>query len=357
MLGEHCYACGQPVKGLVRHFGSIIGDFLDSVFDLDSRLLRTIGPLLLKPGYLTLEYFSGRRVRYVSPVRLFVFLCIAAFFVLKLTINPDFETGSDRKLSQAQTVLEVERIRDQDLARLQQALAKLKPADPRYGGLQAGVTMLKLEARQRIDWLKAREAAIARGEAPPEEPGETISFGAEPWNAETNPVRIDMLGEHGNALLNAWIGRAASNIKKVQRDPGLLKDSFLEALPQTFIILLPLFALLLKLSYLLKRRLYMEHLIYALHSHAFLCIATLLVVGFEQARSWIGSVAAIGLILQWVEYAVLLWIPVYLWWMQKRVYGQGLVMTTLKFTLIGVIYSVLLCVGALVNLMFSLVTL
>lgn len=51
MLGEHCYRCGQPVKGLVRHFGSILGGFLDSVFDFDSRTLRTLGPLFYWPGF------------------------------------------------------------------------------------------------------------------------------------------------------------------------------------------------------------------------------------------------------------------------------------------------------------------
>ena len=50
LLGPHCYACGQPVKGLVRHFSSIIGDFLDSVFNIDARVFRTIGPLFARAG-------------------------------------------------------------------------------------------------------------------------------------------------------------------------------------------------------------------------------------------------------------------------------------------------------------------
>ena len=31
LLGPHCYRCGQPVTGLVRHFTSIVGDFLAQV--------------------------------------------------------------------------------------------------------------------------------------------------------------------------------------------------------------------------------------------------------------------------------------------------------------------------------------
>ena len=76
LLGPHCYACGQPVEGLVRPLGSLLGDVLDSVFDFDARIPRTLLPLFTKPGFLTTEYFAGRQVRYVTPVRLFFFLAI-----------------------------------------------------------------------------------------------------------------------------------------------------------------------------------------------------------------------------------------------------------------------------------------
>ncbi|WP_158637051.1 DUF3667 domain-containing protein [Arenimonas daejeonensis] len=135
LLGEHCYACGQPTKGLVRHFSSIIGDFMDSVFELDSRILRTLGPLLYRPGYLSEEYFAGRRVRYVSPVRLFVFLSLFAFFAAQLSFDIDVDEAetetpsseTDRgttQINQATTVPEVERIRDEVLAELKQARKK-----------------------------------------------------------------------------------------------------------------------------------------------------------------------------------------------------------------------------------------
>ena len=87
--GEHCYACGQPTKGLVRHFPSIVGDFVDTVFDIDGRIWRTLWPLLLRPGHLTLEYLRGHRVRFVSPVRLFVFLSVLAFLAMQWSIHWD----------------------------------------------------------------------------------------------------------------------------------------------------------------------------------------------------------------------------------------------------------------------------
>src|SRR5690606_18111563 len=89
LLGDHCYRCGQPIKGLVRHFSSIIGDFLDTVLNIDGRFFTTVPPLFLRPGFLSTEYFAGRRVRYVSPVRLFFFLCVVTFFIAQFRLDLD----------------------------------------------------------------------------------------------------------------------------------------------------------------------------------------------------------------------------------------------------------------------------
>ena len=87
LLGPHCHACGQPVKGLVRHFSSFFGDLLDTVFNLDARLPRTLIPLFARPGHLTREYLAGRRVRYVNIEHLIVALHSHAFVCLTLLLQ------------------------------------------------------------------------------------------------------------------------------------------------------------------------------------------------------------------------------------------------------------------------------
>src|SRR4051794_15310591 len=123
LLGPHCYRCGQPVTGLVRHFTSIIGDFFDTVLNIDARVFRTVWPLFAKPGYLSCEYFAGRRVRYVSPVRLFVFLSILTFFIARLTlsITGNAINFSSDTIATATTVTQVETMRDKALAKLERA--------------------------------------------------------------------------------------------------------------------------------------------------------------------------------------------------------------------------------------------
>jgi hypothetical protein len=115
--------------------------------------------------------------------------------------------------------------------------------------------------------------------------------------------------------------------------------------PTVLFVLLPLFALLLKIFYIFKRRLYMEHLIVAMHSHAFLMLSLLVLVVLSMLRAalqphgWLAAPFGLAVAAAWI------WIFVYLWLMQKRVYRQGGFMTTVKYACIGGCYSVLVLFG------------
>ena len=146
------------------------------------------------------------------------------------------------------------------------------------------------------------------------------------------------------------------NIPRLREDPDLFKDAMLGAVPSTLFVLLPVFALMLKALYLFKRRLYMEHLIVAMHSHAFLCLAVLLLFVLMALGHWLAPHGgALGVVLHLCEAAVWIWMPLYLLLMQKRVYGQGWPMTLLKYSVLGWCYVVLLSFGAAFTAIVGLV--
>jgi hypothetical protein len=367
--GEHCYACGQPTKGLVRHFSSILGDFFDTVFNIDSRVLRTIGPLLFKPGFLSLEYFAGRRVRYVTPMRLFLFLSLLAFFTIQATIEyNEQDDGSNEasarslSLSQATTPAQVEEIRKQAQRKLDEARKKVADVPGSTVGLDIAKTEVDQEAKQRLDYLLAVDKAKAEGKPLPEAPRNSnndLSFnvGGKRWDPTANPLIVSWLPARANASLNRRMGHAR-DVLQSSNNGKPIADALFNVLPQTLIVLMPIFALMLKIAYFFKRRLYMEHLIVALHSHSFIALALSLIMGLVWLQDWLVPEPGFwhGL-LGLARGLTIAWIPLYLFIMQKRVYGQGWLMTVAKYFVLGLCYVVLLSLAMLAAVAIGLLTL
>lgn len=358
--GPHCHACGQPVKGLVRPLGNLFGDVLDSVFDLDTRVFRTLPPLFAKPGFLTREYFAGRQIRYVTPFRLFFFLAVVAFFVAQLAFDaPTINLGKGDAINAATTVAEVEKARDAklaELARVKQGMAGT-PAATGIAGIETGEQAVRDVAAARIAALQKAQAA---GQPPPvaadsDADSLNLSINGKRWDEKKNPLDT-WLPAFADGWVNAQLVRARDNIARLKQDPAAFKDAALGAVPTTLFVLVPVFALMLKLAYFFKRRLYMEHLVVALHSHAFLCLDLLLVLLVRALAQWLApGEGALATLFAWMEGLLIAWMPVYLLLMQKRVYAQGWPMTALKYFVLGTCYSVLLSFAVAASMAIGLV--
>lgn len=80
--GAYCASCGQRNADYRVSLRELLGDVLDGLFQLDSRITRTFVPFLFRPGFLTREYCAGRRTRYTSPLRVYLLLSVVYFFAL-----------------------------------------------------------------------------------------------------------------------------------------------------------------------------------------------------------------------------------------------------------------------------------
>ncbi len=86
LTGNFCPQCGQENKDVRRPFFYLLQDLLKVVFVLDERAYRSVFYLLTRPGFLTREYFQGRRASYTPPLRLFLIISIG-FFLLVGTVT------------------------------------------------------------------------------------------------------------------------------------------------------------------------------------------------------------------------------------------------------------------------------
>lgn len=80
LRGEYCAACGQRQIDLDRPFREIVSEGLSTFLAFDTKLVRTLGPLVRRPGFLTEEYLAGRRARYVHPFKLYFAFSLVFFF-------------------------------------------------------------------------------------------------------------------------------------------------------------------------------------------------------------------------------------------------------------------------------------
>ena len=111
--------------------------------------------------------------------------------------------------------------------------------------------------------------------------------------------------------------------KQMQDEVESIKDRFLRNLGGAMFVLLPAFALWLKLSYRNRRLLYTEHLVFALHVHAFWFVALAFTL-----PGW-GPLTALAFLA----------VPVYTLMAMKRVYGGRLGPRLLRAGLVSALYG------------------
>jgi hypothetical protein len=80
LVGSYCSRCGQSAH-VHRSLWHMIEEVLHGLLHFDTKSWRTIPLLIARPGLLTRRYIEGQRVRYVSPLALFLFCTFMMFFV------------------------------------------------------------------------------------------------------------------------------------------------------------------------------------------------------------------------------------------------------------------------------------
>lgn len=87
---EYCSKCGQQNTETRQSFHHLITHTIEDITHYDGNFWKTIKYLLFRPGKLTIEYLMGHRMRYVPPVKLYIFISFVCFFLMAV-MAPDEE--------------------------------------------------------------------------------------------------------------------------------------------------------------------------------------------------------------------------------------------------------------------------
>lgn len=77
---EYCPNCGQKNQELKLPLGHVLEELAEGIWHFDSKLWATLKAIVTRPGKITVDFLDGRRVRYVPPIRLYVFISFVFFF-------------------------------------------------------------------------------------------------------------------------------------------------------------------------------------------------------------------------------------------------------------------------------------
>lgn len=277
LSGPFCATCGQrdiPPYPSVRELA------VDAVAEFsgwDGRLASTLRALFERPGMLTHEFLEGRRVRYISPLRLYLLASLVYFLIAAAA--PDVRIGAQGRGTTS------------------------------IGGIQVGVTTSSKGAPES----RPERVANAASEALDKK---------QPLTAAEREAALKDIAS-APAVIQPFLRRAVE-------DPGGFKRRLIETMPRMLFALLPVFAGIVAIFY--RGRKYPEHLYFAIHLHAFVFLALAMTELLKFTR--VPALAALGGVV------AVCWIPVYATLAFRRVYGGSWGRTIAKELGIGAIYAI-----------------
>ncbi len=312
--GNYCPNCGQSTKELNRPFGEMFKDLMDTLFEFDTRFVKSIKPLLLKPGFLTLEYVAGRRATYYPPFKLFIFISIFLFALLEISSNDMISAG----------ILNVNAT-DSDSSRVD-SLSYVSII-PDSSAVPAVIDTVVIQVF-----------------------GDTVyyKYVMEGDSSDTREEVIQSLKAVSDSIPpEKWLRkRLVNGMATLFENPEYSWNMFLKRVSQSLFLLLPLFALILKLFYARSKRYYIQHFVFSIYFHCFAFLVILLVV--------LVSIFFDGIVQKVVGFLILL-IPIYLVVGMKRFYRQSIIKTFVKFMLLSGVYTVILLFGMFGIIVLTLV--
>lgn len=273
---KYCAQCGQSTKEVNGSIWSLLAEAAEELFDVEARHVQTFKVLLLKPGQLTLDFFAGKRIRYILPMRLFLFISVMSLFL--------------QNLESQKNLANVEKVISKQMGRGRPVNLNLGYATLTLSAEE--MQMLHLLHDQQIDSL-----VKAKG--------------------------------HGHDKI---IKAVVKKVPVLSTKGGMMAMSnmFQQLFSYAQFLLMPFFALGLMLLFNKPKRLYIQHLVHAIHIHTIL----FLTLGLSAFGSWAFSLLEAG--------ALQALTPVYAILSLKRVYQKSWLSTLLRLFACLLLYATLL---------------
>ena len=361
MSDKYCPNCGQANSTKKLVLKDFLDEFLSNAFNYDSKLLKTLSTMLIRPGTITKDYIRGKRVTYTNPFR-FLF-SLAFLYLLMVSYDSNLaelnELGLEEKIQKNgpmsfsfndnESTKDSTQIEDPAKQAMQQldSLENLKnvtiPGIKNLDSLQSIINT-------GIDWAAKKDSMML---ANPKAYFQEL----DKWDADNLMGKMEFFFtylqkdsiktfeearqkyEVDQSLNTRMAFNGSKSALRVITQPGSWLENTIAKLPFVVFFFLPVFAIFILLVYIRKKYTYTDHLIFSFHNQSLLFILLIL--------SWIID-TIFNTATAWIAFTIF---SIYLFQAMRKFYGQGIFKTIIKYLFLN---SVFLCLALIcVVLLFT----
>lgn len=297
-----CSYCGQENVETRQSFGHLLRHFIEDFTHYEGNFWKTIKYLLFRPAYLTKTYLSGKRMAYVAPVKLYIFVSFIAFFLPG--ILPHFHKDESPSLVGTE---------------LKRAGQELQTADS--------------TGPEQEHQLVIGDSSMASVKANYSEYRSPEAY---------DSIQNTLPAAERDGWFIRYTNHRLSHLNTLPKD--IVKEKIYSNLshnfPKALFVYLPLFAFVIWLFHGKKRWLYFDHAIFTLHYFSFLLLLFTMLGIIRSCLPWhlIGastfiSVACVLVLIFWNLY--------YFFRAHHKMYGEHGAVSWLKSLFIFIINTVI----------------
>lgn len=313
-----CPYCGQKAGDQLT-LNVLFNNTINNYFSVDARFFKSFFPLMFKPGYLPKQFVSGKRLLYLHPAQMYLFISIVFFFLFSFVSRKQVEnidSAIKKDIEQSHFYRDsLKKVSKENTTEKYVNKSDLKNEDS-----------LRLRKQQLVQVTDSVQNV-------------NKSSSNSIFNIDINEMEIDSMIAAGasDEELYRKMGMKTSDGYLTKRmykqilkffktkSGGTILQAFLDSIPLAMFMLLPIFAFILKLFYIRKGK-FVHHLVFTFYFFAFLFgVFSFLVIANLIWKDFPG----------WVMTLTMFSAFFYLFFGVKRFYDQGYILSFIKSSAIS----------------------
>jgi len=321
---EFCPHCGQKTNEDLT-VGVLFYNTISNYFSFDARFFKSFIPLMFRPGILAKRFIEGKRLLYLHPAQMYLFISVVFFFFFSFIVRDQVEE-LDKQLEKGFTekTAKIDSLRTQvlDTTKIASITKSLKDSN-----IVIGVDAEELQA---LDSIIATKANTTNNNFS----GLTFGYDGKKVDsliAAKAPVeaQLNAMGMEEDAGI--FKRRLYTQLLKFQTNKkgGTILQTFYDSIPIALFVLLPIFAMLLKLFFW-RRGSFAHHLVFSFYYYSFLFTVLCIIL----LANFIWDVP------DWVGFLIMLSTFFYLFLAIKHFYKQGVFVSFFKTCVITFMYMI-----------------